>query len=161
MKTTIKKGKNFNKFINKKGYQVFLFSSKTTFPAFFAKHYWFVINKKNKLMRIEIFHKKNKKNKLGYIYTSNKNLSKPLIKYIWNKNIYWKKSRLHKIIHGKEAKKLIFILEKSLNSYIFKNKYLFYPGPNSNTYVQKIIDQIPELNLKLSYNAFGKNYKKN
>lgn len=43
----------FSKLINKKKYQVFLFSSPVPIPLNFAIHTWFVINLKGKIHRWE------------------------------------------------------------------------------------------------------------
>jgi len=51
-----------------------------------------------------------------------------------------------------------FILKKS-KEYPFRNKYKMYPGPNSNTYTQWVLNYFPNSGLKLPINAFGKNWK--
>jgi len=51
-----------------------------------------------------------------------------------------------------------FINTESLN-YRYKNIYKVYPGPNSNTYIQWILNKFPESKITLPWNCFGKNYK--
>lgn len=50
----------FEKLINKDKYQVFLFCCPTWIPSNFARHPWFVINKKGKISRYEVGYLKNK-----------------------------------------------------------------------------------------------------
>jgi hypothetical protein len=160
MNQIIKDDSEFLKLIDKDKYQLFLFSSKCHIPFSFARHNWFVANQKGKLKRWELFYKKNRKSQLGYIWNYEKGFSRALRKFLWNKNSHWKESNLEEIIQGEKAKKIINFIENSINEYPFKENYLFYPGPNSNTYVQWIIDNSPELNIQLSWNSFGKNYKR-
>ena len=159
MNLIVKEENEFVKLVDKEDHQVFLFSSKANFPAFFAKHYWFVSNKGGELKRWEVSYKKNKYHEFGYIWTYQHSFSKALHKYIWDKRVHWEKSEIKEIINGNKARNLIRVLEKSLEDYPFKEKYSFYPGPNSNTFVQWVIDKFPELNIKLSWDSFGKNYK--
>jgi hypothetical protein len=80
---------------------------------------------------------------------------------------YWKSyprfnSKLVDFIEGDEnsvAKKLAEYIGKSSTSYPLKDKYIL-TGPNSNTYIQWILDKYSEANIELPYNAIGKNYKK-
>jgi hypothetical protein len=57
------------------------------------------------------------------------------------------------------AKEMVNFIENSSNSYPYCNTYHFI-GPNSNTYVQWVLDNFPDFKAKLPWNAFGKNYKK-
>jgi hypothetical protein len=62
---------------------------------------------------------------------------------------------------GSMAWKLfIFIESEELQSYPYKNRYNILMGPNSNTFTQWIVDQVPECKLTLPYNAWGKGYNK-
>jgi hypothetical protein len=158
MKITIREESEFLSLVNKEIYQVFLFSSKCPFPFPFARHYWFVENQKGNLRRIEVFNTLNKKSKLGYFRNSDREFSKALNKYLLKKELHWKESQIENIIDGEYAKKLIWALEDSITNYPFKDKYCIYPGPNSNTFAQWILNKIPELKIKLSWNSFGKDY---
>jgi len=53
-----------------------------------------------------------------------------------------------------------FVETDGLKNYPFINNYNMLLGPNSNTFTQWIIDQVPECSFKLPNNAWGKNYKK-
>lgn len=52
-----------------------------------------------------------------------------------------------------------FIKSERLLDYPNKNLYSMLRGPNSNTFVQWVVDQVPECNLSLPWNAWGKGYK--
>jgi len=80
---------------------------------------------------------------------------------LFNNIEYWN-SKLIKKISGHEkslARRVIDGIEKINPSYPYKERYFPYPGPNSNTYVGWIITKFPEVNIKLPWNAFGKNFK--
>lgn len=58
------------------------------------------------------------------------------------------------------AHKLWDLLENGgFKNYPFMNQYNMVLGPNSNTFTQWVIDQVPECGLKLPWNAWGKGYK--
>jgi len=156
----IKGESDFEKILNEGKYEVFFFDCKLPFPLGFISHMWIVINSKGNIKRYEGHSLKNKIEELGHIYVKDKNFSKSLNKYIWGAEPRWKKSKINKIIQGGLAQKIINVVENSIENYPYKNEYSFYPGPNSNTYVQWIVDKCPELELKLPQNAFGKNYRK-
>lgn len=42
---------------------------------------------------------------------------------------------------GKEAEKILAALHDNAENYIYRNHYLIWPGPNSNTYVRIILDR--------------------
>lgn len=148
------------KLINKDLYQVFLMSSPASVPINFARHPWFVINKKGEISRWEVVW-----NPLGYNTKTiwghlGKNFMPPFIglrillfthKFLW-------KSSLIKLLEGDSdsaAAKIIEAIEHSSETYPHKETYSFF-GPNSNTYVQWIIDQFPESGMVLPWNSFGK-----
>jgi hypothetical protein len=59
---------------------------------------------------------------------------------------------------GSIADKMIKFIEKSEKSYPFTKRYTVIPGPNSNTFIQWIINHFPESGFRLPWNAFGKGY---
>jgi len=63
-------------------------------------------------------------------------------------------------VKGSEAQMMIEFIERSPNVYPHCEMYRFR-GPNSNTYVQWVIDNFPNSGLQLPFNAFGKGYKVN
>ena len=64
-------------------------------------------------------------------------------------------------LRGNQANKLIDKIHKLALSYPYKQEYSMAFGPNSNTWTAWIACHVPELNLKLSPRAVGKNYIKN
>ena len=150
----------FNKLIDKDKYQVFLLLSSANFPFTTFYHPWFVINQKGKLSRFEVKRNRNANRKLGYIHINAQPLFQglPLFVYI---NKFFQKTTLLKMIEGDEnsiAKSATDFIENSKEIYPLKNKYSLW-GPNCATYVEWILEKFPELQVKLPWNAIGKNYK--
>jgi hypothetical protein len=152
--------KKFKGLIKKDKYQVFLFISKCKIPLIFASHPWFVISKKGKLSRWEILRAP------GCCKTSWKHLHLNFLPPTIGLNIFSKKinynwkSKFLGSIEGDAnsfVKKMIDVIEDSPKEYIFNKKYSLF-GPNSNSYIQWILDKFPESNLKLPFNSFGKKY---
>lgn len=73
---------------------------------------------------------------------------------------YWygAKPELLLEIRGDEAESLIDRVEQAVADYPWKNEYRAFPGPNSNTFVAWVGEQVPELNLKLPFSAIGSGY---
>ena len=151
---------NFTENITSDKYQIFLLICPAMIPVNFAAHSWFVCIKDNQISRWEVRHYKNKEHKT-HIHLNELppffGIEKfPLIK----NNILWG-AKLLKHIGGDEnslAQKIFDFIDNSPKNYKFLNEY-FLLGPNSNTYVQWILDNFPEFNIKLPFNCFGKNYK--
>ena len=62
---------------------------------------------------------------------------------------------------GSSAHKLYSLVTTGdFSDYPYATHYNILLGPNSNTLVQWVIDQVPECNLELPSNAWGKNYSK-
>lgn len=70
---------------------------------------------------------------------------------------YWK-SKLLRIAEGKKAEDLARFIENSPKTYPYCENFSLI-GPNSNTYIQWVIDHFPQTCFKLPWNAFGKDYK--
>ena len=64
-------------------------------------------------------------------------------------------------IRGEEADRIAEKIRQAALEYPYKRKYSVLFGPNSNTWTAWTACRIPELNLKLSRRAVGKNYVKN
>lgn len=60
---------------------------------------------------------------------------------------------------GEAAASMIDDIEAAVLSYPYANRYLSYPGPNSNTFLAHIGRQVPALKLDLPANAIGKDYR--
>jgi len=63
-------------------------------------------------------------------------------------------------VDGEAAEALIPKIRSVIESYRFKayGDYSPWPGPNSNTFIQAILDAIPELNAVLPPTAIGKDF---
>lgn len=152
---------NFENLINKDKYQVFVFYGPTSFPINLARHPWFVLNKKGEISRWEVMHFKSKNDKsLEYIHLN----ERPPFHgnyIIYPSKLLNSKTKLMGYIEGDEesnAKKAIEFIENSTQTYPYYDRYNFL-GPNSNTYLQNVLNKFPEFNIKLSWQFIGKNYK--
>ena len=154
MKTS---NENFEDLIDKEKYQVFVFCCPALVPFNFFRHPWFVINKKGETHIYEV----------GDIKIDSSYLHKDIrplfigIEYVrFIKNLY-SKARLLGYVEGNEdsvARRAVDFIENSEKSYPYCKKY-FYTGPNSNTYLQWVLNKFPEFNIKLSWRFIGKNYR--
>jgi hypothetical protein len=61
-------------------------------------------------------------------------------------------------IRGQEAEKAIARIESLIDEYPFRNRYVIWPGPNSNTYTAYLIRETEELVVDLPATAIGKDY---
>src|SRR3989344_374695 len=153
----------FQKLVKKDKYQVFVFTCPAHFPFVFARHPWLVVNKKGTLSRWEVLFRKNLlEQKCNHVHI---NFLPPWrgIEIFPFVRTFNGKSKLLKIIEGDEnspVRKLIDFIENSKENYPHYSKY-FLMGPNSNTYVKWILNNFPEIEVKLPWNAVGKGYKIN
>ena len=155
----------FGELIKKDKYQVFLFTCPARLPTPFAVHPWFVVNKKGVVSRWEIGRDlKDDPSYFGYVRFDGMPLFEglPIISY----NIPWSWGPRHiKLLgsiegdEGSAAQKLADFIENGVSNYPYRNTY-HLRGPNSNTYIQWVIDQFPESGFKLPWNAIGKGYKR-
>lgn len=139
-------------------------ASPATFPLSFAQHPWFVVSKKGNISRWEIGWKPGRYGEKTYWGHIVFNILPPFVGlriFLFPQRLY-SKGKLLKMIEGDEssvAAKMAAFIERSPDTYPFKEKYSFL-SPNSNTYVQWVLDHFPESGMRLSWNAFGKGYKK-
>ena len=63
-------------------------------------------------------------------------------------------------VDGEEASRLIPKIRSGIENYKFRayGDYSAWPGPNSNTFVQAVLDAVPELKAVLPPTAIGKDY---
>ncbi len=61
-------------------------------------------------------------------------------------------------LRGEAAQQAAGKIHEAAMNYPYPNRYLAYPGPNSNTFTQWIIQSVPELNFRLPARAVGKGY---
>ena len=153
----------FENLINPDTYQVFLMSCPAFFPFNFTRHPWFVVNKKGELSRWEVYSQKNLfKTNWGYLCQNGFFISpfQGIQIFSFSKTFFWKPSLL-RVIEGDEnslAYNMIQTIELSPEHYPFCDTYVF-TGPNSNTYVQWLLNKFPELSIKLPWRCFGKGFR--
>lgn len=152
--------KDFQKLVKQSGYQIFLFICPASIPFNFAIHPWFVCVKNGEISRWEVRYTKNKLNPdIGKHL--HQNFLPPFsgINMITNvtKWFFWDAKLLGHIEGGENsaAENMYNFIEKSKDKYPYRNKYLLW-GPNSNTYVQWVLNRFPNFPAKLPWNAFGK-----
>jgi len=82
--------------------------------------------------------------------------------YIWKLNPRTKSTFITQISgkKGSLAEKMVKFIEQSPKKYLYCNKYRAIPGPNSNSYIQWIINKFPKSGFKLGWRAIGKKYSK-
>ena len=68
------------------------------------------------------------------------------------------KPRLYVDLRGAEIEALIDRVEAAIAAYPYKDSYVTWPGPNSNTFTASIARAVPELRLDLPPTAIGKDY---
>ena len=73
---------------------------------------------------------------------------------------YWfgEKPRLIKEHRGEGVDDLIEAVDNAAVAYPWKTTYKAFPGPNSNTFIAWIAQQVPELELVLPFSAIGSGY---
>jgi hypothetical protein len=157
----------FKKIVNIKKNQVFFMSTPLPFPLNFICHTFVITNEKGNINRWDVWAAKNiiKINNWDYLY-------KNLFEYPWqgNKinpvdNLLSSKTKrfniklIGKIEDDKTAIQMIKFIFKSNKKYKYLNKYFAYPGPNSNSYTQWILDNFSSVKIKLPFNAVGKGFK--
>ncbi len=148
--------KDFDKLIKKDKHQVFLFVSAAHFPYIFAVHPWFVLNNHGKISRWEVLHKKHPKENI-HLYKDSRIPTQGITVFSFLEGFKWS-AKLLGHIEGDLALKMIKFIEGSKQNYPHSKIYSLR-GTNSNTYAQWILDKFPDLDLKLPWNAFGKNHK--
>jgi hypothetical protein len=143
-------------------YQVFLFTCPATVPLMFARHPWFVVNRKGKVSRWEVFFIPAKTaTSWGHLA---RDFYEPFqgISIVFSSQKYlWKSIRLVGRVEGGEdsnAHRMTEFIESSPRSYPYCPRYSFF-GPNSNTYAQWVLNSFPEAGLKLPGNSFGKGWQ--
>ena len=124
----------------------------SNFPGIFADHYWLLVfhaGEKNKLQecdRWEVWQQANQNESCwGHLH---KNLLAPF------EGVGNGTSKLIQQWKDEEAVSIIKKVESSPQNYPFINNYRYWPGPNSNTFVQWIVRD----KAKLGIRAIGRNF---
>ncbi|WDE14058.1 DUF3750 domain-containing protein [Thalassomonas haliotis] len=117
-----------------------------------ADHYWFVIDKGGEekvKQRWEVWQNKDAGGQSWHYL--HKNLKD------WQSGVGNGPSRLEYCWYGLEAQSLIEAIETSPSQYPYVPCYRYWPGPNSNTYVQWVLDQARITEIP-GPSAIGKDY---
>jgi hypothetical protein len=141
-------------------FKVHLMESSCSLPFSLAVHTYFLIEKGTEINRWELstpFKFGAGEKKYGNIYKNRYPNRSGMSVLPFSFGIRFK-SRVVKTFVGDEARELIKTIEFKSGKYPHKDKYSLF-GPNSNTYAKWIIDNSDNVNCKLSWRAFGKNYK--
>jgi len=64
-------------------------------------------------------------------------------------------------LRGEQAETLIQKIANAAKSYPYPDRYVTWPGPNSNTFPAYVLRQVPELHATLPSNALGKDFLPN
>jgi hypothetical protein len=153
-------------------YQVFLLTCPATFPFSFAVHPWLVINRKGAVDRFGfgrgvgatryevLFGTKLSHKSWGHLHQNLAAPSQGIAVFPFHSPFFWG-STVRGYVEGGEgsvAERMADFIDSSKETYPYNDTYAF-TGPNSNTYVQWVLDHFPESGMRLPWNAFGKGYK--
>ena len=124
-------------------------AAKIPFIGFIALHYWYVVIKGNQGDRWEIWQKPSlSPTSWGHLH---QNLMSPL------SGVGNGASWLETSWTGELGSQFAQIIENSPIIYPHNHCYRYFPGPNSNTYVQWVLNQA-NCDYRLSRKAIGKHY---
>lgn len=154
--------------IQKDTYQVFLMGCPATMPLSFAMHPWFVVNKKGTVSRFGVgrynteesgkfFGEHSCEECSGRLHKNAKPPFEGLEIFPSMHQYHWKGVIIGMVEGGvgSVAERMAEYIEHSISSYPHRDHYSLF-GPNSNTYVQWVLNNFPESNIQLPWNAFGK-----
>ncbi len=129
--------------------QVELRAAKIPFIGNVAVHYWLVIFQDSYIDRWEVWQSANR------CQSSWGHLHKNLLHY--NQGVGNGSSWVEYTWQGETANLLTTTIENTPQIYPYNYLYRYWPGPNSNTYVQWVLDQV-KINYYLGPLGIGKNY---
>lgn len=125
-----------------------LWSAKIPFIGFIAVHHWFVIERNDHYSRWEVWQSAEQGGTAwGHLH---RDLMAPF---------FWPHKDTpvqHQLWRGEAACGLVERVETSPQHYPWLNSYRYWPGPNSNTYVQWVLQQ----DFRLGWKAAGKHYSR-
>jgi hypothetical protein len=113
----------------------------------FAVHSWVVTKEKGAAAY-------NRYDKVGWGSPIRRN------SYAADANWYSNAPQIIHSVKGRQAEQLIPRIEKAIESYPYSSRgdYRIWPGPNSNTFVAHVLDEVPELGASLPSNAVGRDF---
>jgi hypothetical protein len=151
---------------NTESIRVYLWAAKIPVLGFIADHHWFVIERDGFKSRWEVWQKPNACNIKPAVpsATEHSSLKNKPERCSWghlNLNLLPPTvgvgngdATLHTQWSGALAQNLATRIEKSPQTYPWCNRYWYWPGPNSNTYVQWVLMG----QHSLGHRALGKQY---
>lgn len=140
--------------------QVWLYCSRLPLPlSLIAIHCWFEISDRNNVVnRWEVWHKRiSNKKRWGYLYKDLLPLNEGIDIFPGYHFLKWPSKKLF-YFENQIATDLIDVIKASPNNYPLQHLYRAYPGPNSNTYIQWVLNQINTGTIVLPFSALGKNW---
>lgn len=154
--------------VRKDIYQVFVMVCPATMPFSFAVHPWLVINQRGIVSRFGIGRYNTEESRRffgthsceecsGRLHKNAKPPFEGLEIFPSIHHTHWKGVIVGVVEGGagSVAERMATYIEDSITSYPHRDYYSLL-GPNSNTYVQWVLNSFPESNIKLPWNAFGK-----
>jgi hypothetical protein len=76
-----------------------------------------------------------------------------------DRNWYGNKPKVEDIMLGSAALQLIPKIQMAVKHYSYAKYYHAWPGPNSNTFTNYVIQSVPALHFQMPYNALGRDYQ--
>ncbi|MBU2968560.1 DUF3750 domain-containing protein [Pseudoalteromonas sp. C2R02] len=129
--------------------KVELRSAKIPYLGLIADHYWFVIITDTKKERWEVWQNPHCcKTSWGHLHLN-------LLPF--DSAVGSGQSRVEYVFSGLKARVLAKTIQHSITEYKNLFCYRYWPGPNSNTYVQNMLDKA-NIDLCLSATAIGKDF---
>jgi hypothetical protein len=148
--------------LNPSLYQIFLMNCHCGLPISFAKHHWLVVNRKGVVTRWDVLIEEDHcgEKSWGHLHLNAKKPFEPLGTLSITGESLWK-AKMEGMIEGGEgslAEKMANFIENSPSNYPFCYKYSLL-SPNSNSYIQWVLNHFPEFKAELPWNAFGKGHR--
>ena len=145
--------------IDPQKYQIFLMECPAIAPPLLVTHHWFVLNEKGKISRWEVNPDAPKLSGLHWGRISKDafppfrsiNMLPAFMKPVWKSKLVAQ----HTGIEDSLAQRMALFVTQSPQNYPYKDVYNIL-GPNSNTYIQWILDKFPTSGMKLPWRAVGK-----
>lgn len=113
----------------------------------FAVHSW-VVTKEEAAPRY------NRYDKVGW--------GRPIRQNAYAPDAFWysNEPEIIHVVRGDEASALIPKIEQAILNYPYARRgdYQIWPGPNSNTFIAHVLDQVPELGVTTAANAVGRDF---
>lgn len=144
-------------------YSVALWASPMPRPISFAVHTWFVVSYQGNQDRYEVWDPASS-NTNGVLCINIAPPDRGCRTHIFSDPLQSQQTftslQLAEVTGpaGSAAAALYNFIVHNSPAYPHKGRYVMYPGPNSNTYTQWVLNQFADSELRLPWNAFGKGY---